>query len=226
MSLIIVVILFASLIFLYGGPSSNERPSSKGERGEDLVVSSLEKLVRRGYNGKILRNLYIDTGNGYTTEIDVLFLTKKGIFVIESKNYIGWIFGNERNKNWTVSLYSGKDLLGFKHTEKHQFYNPIKQNQGHIRHLKQYIKSNVDMYSYIVFSDRCEFKDVTYDKDKCIVCYMSNFMSRIENRLENLPDKLTDKGMERLYARLLVLENASDEVKSKHKAQVKETKQH
>ena len=48
------------------------------------------KFVRLlGRDGKILRNVYVPKENGETSEIDVLYITQKGIFVIESKNYSG-----------------------------------------------------------------------------------------------------------------------------------------
>ena len=54
------------------------------------------KLVRLlGRGGKILRNVYVPKGDGEMAEIDVMCVTGKGVFVIESKNYSGWIFGSE-----------------------------------------------------------------------------------------------------------------------------------
>ena len=64
-----------------------------GKHGEKLTEREL-KLVRLfGRKGKTLRNVYVPKNNGETSEIDVLYITQKGIFVIESKNYSGWIIG-------------------------------------------------------------------------------------------------------------------------------------
>ena len=68
-----------------------------GTYGEKLTIFDLELLKVKGYNGNILHNLYIPYNNGKTSEIDILFITKKGIFVIESKNYSGWIYGSEKD---------------------------------------------------------------------------------------------------------------------------------
>ena len=52
------------------------------------------KFVRLfGRSDEILRNVYILKGNGETNEIDALFIMVKDIFVLEPKNYSGWIFG-------------------------------------------------------------------------------------------------------------------------------------
>ena len=105
-------------------------PEWMGRRGEKLTEREL-KLVRfLERDGKILRNVYIPKENGETSEIDVLYITQKGIFVIESKNYSGWVFGSEKNYQWTVSLSNGI---------KNKLYNPIKQNQTHIKSLQNYV---------------------------------------------------------------------------------------
>ncbi len=124
-----------------------------GKLGEKLTEREL-KLVRLfGRKGKILKNIYLPKEEGGTSEIDVVYITPKGIFVIESKNYSGWIFGDEKSAYWTASLPNG---------QKNRFYSPIKQNQTHIKWLNHYLESHgfqdVPMYSLIVFSERCEIK--------------------------------------------------------------------
>ena len=102
----------------------------------------------------VLKNIYVPY-QGKTSEIDLLMIHEKGIFVFESKNYSGWIFGNASQLNWTQSLQNG---------EKHHFYNPIRQNQTHIKALSEYLDMPVSSFiSYIVFSERCSLKSVPDD---------------------------------------------------------------
>lgn len=105
-----------------------------GRRGEKLTERELNLVKFFGRKGKVLRNIYIPKDNGETTEIDVIFITQKGIFVIESKNYSGWIFGDEKSTYWTVMLPN---------KEKNRFYNPIKQNQTHIKWLACYLNEDI-----------------------------------------------------------------------------------
>ena len=70
----------------------------------------------------VFRNLYIPANNK-TVEIDLLMIHEKGIFVFESKNYSGWIFGSADQLYWTQCLQNGT---------RHKFYNPIRQNDTHI----------------------------------------------------------------------------------------------
>lgn len=72
----------------------------KGSFGEYLIKYALANIP--GYQ-KVLRNIYIPY-NGKASEIDVIMIHEKGIFVFESKNYSGWIFGGLENAQWTQCL--------------------------------------------------------------------------------------------------------------------------
>ena len=99
--------------------------------------------------------------NGETSEVDVVFITQKGIFVFESKNYSGWIFGDEKSKNWTAMLPN---------RQKNQFYNPIMQNRTHLKWMRKYVGDDIPLFSIIVFSNRCELKKVTvYSEDVKVI---------------------------------------------------------
>ena len=80
--------------------------NSKGENGEYKIYTYLNEY--ENYGAKILFNCYIPQQNNKTTEIDVIMIHPTGIFVFESKNYKGWIFGNEKNANWIQTLPMGK----------------------------------------------------------------------------------------------------------------------
>ena len=95
----------------------------KGKYGEYLSFNKLEKI--KGEH-RILTNVYLPKGNGETTEVDLIYIHETGIYVLESKNYSGWIFGDEKSKYWMQTLQNGK---------KEKFYNPIFQNNTHIKYL-------------------------------------------------------------------------------------------
>ena len=97
----------------------------------------------------MIKNLYLPKDNGETSEIDLIFITQKGIFVFESKNYSGWIFGDDKGKNWTAMLPN---------KQKNYFYNPIKQNKTHLKWMRKYVGEDVPLFSIIVFSERCELR--------------------------------------------------------------------
>jgi restriction system protein len=85
-------------------------------------------------------NLILNTQNG-TTQIDHILLSRFGIFVIETKNYNGWIFGNENQKSWTQVL----------NKTKYKFQNPLHQNYRHTKALSANLNVELSKIYSIVF---------------------------------------------------------------------------
>lgn len=192
-------------------------PELAGKQGEIKTAVKLNWINILGKSGRILQNVYVPMGNGSTTEIDLLYITQKGIFVIESKNYTGYIFGSEKNKNWTVTLYAGKDWLGRKRVDKYHFYNPIWQNRTHIKFLSKYISRDIPFVSVIVFSDSSELKSIDYnDSDDFVVCNRGKLHSVIAKIWKSCPDILCDSEIEALYNYLLPLTRQTADVKRQH----------
>ena len=138
-------------------------PVTRGEWSERRVVLA---LLKAGINPKaVFHDLYIRKPNGEYTQVDVAVATKAGIIVFEVKDYSGWIFGNEQQRYWTQILAYGK--------EKHRFYNPVRQNAGHIQAIRQCLPQNpgIPIYSVIVFFGNCEFKNITCHADNTFIIY-------------------------------------------------------
>ena len=187
--------------------------SDKGKFGEYLIWQRLKTLEKDGV--KFLFNAYLPRDKGRTTEIDVLMLAPQGIFVFESKNYSGWIFGSEKSHYWTQTLPAGRNK-----SHKEHFLNPIHQNALHIRCLKELLGSEEAFRSIIVFSDRCELKKLQVD--------MSGTIQII--KLANLPNivcsinwgtPLTMERIAELYEKLLPYTRVSKDVKAQHVAEIR-----
>ncbi len=97
-----------------------------GSSGERILYNSLIKQYDVPEK-QILRNVYIPTKNGATSEIDLIVVSKKGLFVFECKNYGGRVYGDARYKNWLQYIGSKKE----------SFYNPLLQNKTHVRNLEK-----------------------------------------------------------------------------------------
>lgn len=179
----------------------------KGKRGEKLTERELKKVQFFGRKGKVLRNVYIPKDNGETSEIDLLFITQKGIFVFESKNYSGWIFGNEKSKMWMAMLPNG---------EKNQFYNPIMQNRTHIKWIKNYLEDNIPLFSIIVFSERCEIQELTMYSEDIKVINRDETPAAVKYFWEKNTDVLSEEKIEELYQNLKKLTNVDASVKAAH----------
>lgn len=184
----------------------------KGKYGEKLTERELKWVQLFGRKGKTLRNVYLPTSDGGTSEIDVLFITQKGIFVFESKNYSGWIFGDEKSRNWTAMLPN---------RVKNQFYNPIMQNRTHLKWLANYVGDDVPLFSIIVFSERCELKKVTVYSENIRVIKRDSTYATVLELWEQNPDCLEPDHIEELYQSLKRLTNVDEAVKAAHVANIK-----
>ena len=125
-------------------------PMIKGKFGE-LAVNVHVKLYLKDPQFILLNDLTLPDGQGTTTQIDHILLSPKGIFVIETKNYKGWIFGGERQKMWTQKIYK----------QSYKFQNPIHQNYKHMKVLESVLSDIIEpelMHSVIVFMPDAEFK--------------------------------------------------------------------
>lgn len=125
-------------------------PYVKGIIGELIVAILLKVLNKDTY--RVYNDLYIEKEDGTTTQIDHVITSLYGIFVVETKNYKGWIFGSEEAKDWTKIIFGTKK----------KFYNPILENKGHIKLLSIYLGyTNKSKYhSIITFTWRATLKKV------------------------------------------------------------------
>ena len=168
-----------------------------GYFGEGLTFMRLENIP---IYSKILANAYIPTEDG-TTEIDLVYINTNGIYVIESKNYSGWIFGSAKSREWTSNIYG----------KKYKFFNPIWQNKKHIDSLKN-ILPELTFKSLIVFSDRCEFKKVNANKK--VVLKRNDLEQRIlEDKSKQI---LTNAEVDDVYNKLKPYANRSEDEKQAH----------
>lgn len=186
-----------------------------GKYGEKLTERELKWVKLLGRDGKILRNVYLPKGEGSeeTSEVDVIFITQKGIFVFESKNYSGWIFGNERDTLWTATLANG---------DRNKFYNPILQNKTHIKWMREFVGDKIPLFSIIVFSERCELKKITMESMDVEVIQRDQTYATVRDIWDQNPDVLTKEEVTALYEKLYPLTQVSQEVKDKHVERIQE----
>lgn len=178
-----------------------------GEFGEYLITYALENNNIDGYL-KVLKNLYIPIGYGKTTEIDVVMIHRKGIFVFESKNYSGWIFGSRNDRYWTQSLKGG---------QKNRFYNPILQNQTHINALSRILKIDSDKFiSMIIFSERCTLKKIPEDEQNLMIMKRKEVVDSTNAKLMFSDRIFSEEEVDDLYEKLKMYSDVNEEIKQKH----------
>lgn len=191
---------------LESGNSIIKTIRNRGDLGEFLIFEELEK---RNVESKILANVYLSKEDGSTTEIDVMMVDPTGIYVFESKNFSGWIFGDEKGKNWTQSLKGGKKI---------KFYNPIWQNNGHINGLRRNLtKINPALfYSFIVFGNQCELKKVTVNQPELRIIKRNLLRGVLDADVEKRPNVFSNSEVMQIYEELSRFTLTDEKTKQNH----------
>ena len=122
-------------------------PKIKGIFGE-AIVKLLAKFKLPTDIYIPIHNVTLPTADG-TTQIDHIFVSEFGVFVVETKNMKGWIFGAENQAQWTQKIYK----------EKNKFQNPLRQNYKHVKTLESALEVPPEaIKSVIAFMGESEFK--------------------------------------------------------------------
>ncbi len=181
------------------------RVKAHGAQGERKVDSKLNPLIFGKVEHRQINNLILVDDNGKSHQIDHIEIRENGIFCIETKNYIGWIFGDENSEKWTQTLFTG---------EKHQFLSPLKQNKSHCYHISKVIGKKYVVNSLVVMANN------NAEKIKC-----SNVinLNDLKNYLKHFDDgvHLTTEEMDDIYNKLRSA--ASDMTNKEHVQNIKNT---
>jgi len=119
----------------------------KGKLGEFLVNLSARCLLNRS-RYHLIKNVTLPTKNG-TTQIDHILVSEFGVFVVETKNMKGWIFGSAKQPFWTQKIFKSN----------YTFQNPLHQNYKHVKTVQALLGlSNQQVHSVVVFVGSSRFK--------------------------------------------------------------------
>lgn len=134
--LILLIIIFIIIIFVFIIKS----PKFRGSFGEIKVKFIIGKTI--GNEQYVINDIIIASGKS-TSQIDHIVINKHGVFVIETKNYSGYIYGSEQQREWIQILANGK--------VKNKLYNPVRQNAKHVYDVKKII-GDLPIFSVVVFA--------------------------------------------------------------------------
>lgn len=117
-------------------PIKNKLKGWYGEQKTDFNLWFwLDQSVYRKFS-----DLILPSKNG-TTQIDHILVSPYGVFIIETKNRKGWVFGSEHQSKWTHVFFK----------EKHTFQNPLKQTFRQKKVLSEFLKLDESLIHTIVF---------------------------------------------------------------------------
>lgn len=193
---------YLPLGFLLLGVFKLLKPKIKGAMGEYSLRHILKKLPKNNY--KLMNDVLIETSSG-TSQIDHIVISQFGVFIIENKNYKGWIFGDRYSKTWTQNIYGHKT----------HFQNPIHQNYGHIKRLQELdpVLSNINFISIIAFSGEATLKTNIEN-----VTYYSKVIKLIKSYTEPIYNK---SEIDNIYKVIELREKSDHKSRKKHIKSIK-----
>lgn len=149
--------------------SLSKTPWFKGWLGE-VIVSLSAKFLLDPKEYRAIHNVTLQTPAG-TTQVDHVFVSRYGVFVVETKSYSGWIYGNAKDAYWTQKI--------FKTTNK--FQNPLRQNYKHLKALEELLELPPEkLLSVIVFVGGSTFKTEMPDN----VTYAGGYIRYIKSKTQ------------------------------------------
>lgn len=189
----------------------------KGAIGEKRIASLLYFLDKSNY--KVINNIVLEV-DGKTTQIDHIVISDFGVFVIETKNYKGWILGGENSEYWTQVIFKRKE----------RFYNPIRQNLGHIKALKICLNEFPDLkyISIIVFPSKAEIKtqtntDVVYSSQLIKTIKKYTDVNLLENQKEAISQRINECNLIDIYDKRSHVRSIKQRIQNREEA-IKENK--
>lgn len=186
--ILILIIIVCFLIWKYHKDMQLLETVTPRNRGEWSERKTVLKLLKMGIDHRaIFHDCYIRKASGAYTQVDLVVATSQGLLAFEIKDFSGWIFGHFRQRYWTQVLAYGK--------EKHRFYNPIMQNNGHIQAIRDNLSKNpgIPIYSIIVFYGSSTLKNITVGSDNDFLIYPNDIKSVVREIMSQPAAKFGDK---------------------------------
>ena len=197
---IILIVIFGAGMIVFS------LPVVKGKMGEARVNSVLKKLAKR-HGGYVVHDVTIPGENGKTSQIDHVLITEYGVFVVETKNYAGRIYGSEKQREWTQVLAYGNT--------KNKLYNPVIQNGTHIYRLKELLPEGIKMYSVVVFV-RADINNV--DSDYVYTLY------DLKHLLDDRNEEIDGLVLEECYNMLMIHKLNPTKTNKEHVQEIRQMK--
>lgn len=176
---------------------------NKGNYGEFRLYRKIIKIFGKKH---VFTNLYLDNISTEHTEIDVIAISKQGIYVFEMKNYSGYIYGSEKDQQWTQVL---------NRKSKYKFYNPLRQNYAHTKAAERYLGvSEETIIPVIVFSNRSKLSKINITKNQNII--QLNSVNKFIKKTNKREYVFSDEEINEMCIKLINRSNMKEDIKAKH----------
>lgn len=161
----------------------NERA---GQIGENIINNHLRLLLRN--DEYLLANVLLPVNDKFKTEIDCILISRKGIFCIEIKNWVGHIHGNDEDEQW-LQVYDDPNMNDRRHK------NPVKQNLNHCNILNRKLNNKYMIDNVVILTGYDDIEQVHSKYAFSLFGFKSFYRIQTE-------DELTVEDMQRIYSKL------------------------
>ena len=192
--------------FIKQMPTQNELKGSFGEW--------LAKIYAKTFPGAlVLHDVLIDGTDQYKSQIDLLIVGSKGIYVVEMKMYSNAkIYGDTRNAKW----------YHYSHGKRYEIYSPLKQNQKHVEYLRRFLKDFGEVPCFSVVTMICDDFKISGEADPgTVICNSLPAMERALYKIAAGKPEIFDKvRQQEIYAYIQNNQHMGKEVRTEHKENV------
>ena len=194
------------LDFLKKIPTLNEISGGFGE----WMAKTYSKIIP---GALVLHDVLIDGADEYTSQIDLVLVGNRGVYVVEVKSFSdAKIYGDTKKLKWYY----------YNHGKKYEIYSPLRQNKKHVEYLKTFLKEFGDVPVFSIVTLICDDFKISgeYPADT-IVCNSLPAMERgLYKIAENKPEVFDDTQKQEIFDYIKNNQHISKEARAEHKQNV------
>lgn len=196
--------------FLNKIPTINEMTGGFGEW--------LAKVYSKTIPGAlVLHDVLIDGADGYTSQIDLVLVGNRGVYVVEMKSFAdAKIYGDTKKSKWYY----------YSHGKRYEIYSPLRQNKKHVEYLKTFLKDFGDVPVFSIITMICDDFKVSGDINKedyldTAICGSLPTMEKAIYKIaENKPDVFDDAKKQEIFDYIKNNQHIGKEARKEHKQNV------
>lgn len=196
--------------FLKKIPTENEINGTLGE----WLAKYYSKLMM---DALVLHDVLIDGADGYTSQIDLVLICNKGLYIVEVKNFDdAKIYGDVQKTKWNY----------YKHGNKYEIYSPLKQNRKHIEYMKSFLKAFGDVPCFSIITMICsDFKisgEINRNNhiDSAICSSLPMMKEAIRRIAEDNPTVFDDAKKQEIFEYIKSNQYSGKQARQEHKQRV------
>lgn len=192
--------------FLKKIPTLNEISGSFGE----WMAKTYSKTIP---GALVLHDVLIDGADGYTSQIDLVLVGNRGVYVVEVKSFTdAKIYGDTKKSKWYY----------YSHGRKYEIYSPLRQNKKHVEYLKTFLNNFGDVPVFSIITMVCKDFKISGEKDDyTMVCNSLPAMERALYKVaENKPEVFDDIKKQEVFDYIQNNQHIGKEARKEHKQNV------